>query len=615
MKRIISIMVPLLCCCTPSDTMSAAHSAESSSTVATTCTSREGACQPGLGFILPKPVYNFAPHDDPSSRDSQVSVWIDPEQGSLSRSRLSLIESYNGNPSASPVCHTQLSESTRFLNSFIVVSDAVNSANRGCLLLQQTLRNLTPCKDVIGLPKPINLNYSAQEKAICGGALMHVIRDSPAINSLDLTGKQPPFLEVFTGNLEAYLHSIVDLTFYMYTEAINKGQPFTDGTFVVLDKDLKLWNFLMYYCRARNSDLTGTLDDTQLPGTLNAYACCRASSHFQYAQKYTGGDINPRHYGIDIRFEKGSSYECASITEMPHILFGLVGKTCDDTPVLFIKLEDAGVLLSWEWVMHSFGFIGSKARKAQANCAPDSTQRKRLKYYFGSDDGYGKQKERTSLHFMDSCKHIVKYSQCPKWVMGDNCPTIDITGLVPTVCSKEIAAALAKDLANLKEKGVKELAFLIDNKPEHWTPELHKAFIEFYEGDTVLNDYPGARTGDEVIIGEAEYQSCPFYFWMLKALQMKNNPNVRSRCTDLAWVCEQMYENERNIYRCQQALENFKASIERIKKYKTYLFDRVLVLKMQQNKDRNAAKLIEVLERRRQFEAIIHELGAALQTL
>lgn len=555
MKKVFVSAIFLLSCLASLNVSGAAEPAA--------CAFARGAEQLCSNGIPVKPVYDFGPHDNPDERQGLVGAVIHTEGGEMRLSHMHIMASYvNTMPVVSPQ-PLQQSELSGMMNSLLAVSDCVDPINRGCLLLQKTLKSLTHNKEVEGLPQAISFDYGCQERVIAGGALMYAIRDGAEINALDLEDEQPMYLNALKNDMQAYLHGIVDLTFYMYAEAINKGQPFIDGSFIVLDKDLKLWNFLMYYCRLQNAALTGTKSDKQVACSLNDLAYCRQSSHLNYAQQEKDTKQNRRHYGIDLRAVSGAPVEHCTATGMPHILFGLVGKTRGtDIPVLFIKLEDAGIALSWDWFCHAFGFVGSKGRKAQAGYAPGSAMREILKGLFGADDGCGKQKERTSLYFQDSCKHLFAYSQCPLWEAGTRAPVIKKDGLEP-VCG---STQRKKDLDALKNKGMKELARLIDDKPSHWTSALHKACVEFYEKDCEQYDYPTVRTGDEVIIGSAEFESCPFYACMLKALHEKTSLHKRNALTDMAWVCEQMYENEHKIRHCEQGIANVDTSLDRMLK-------------------------------------------------
>ncbi len=120
-----------------------------------------------------------------------------------------------------------------------------------------------------------------------------------------------------TKNGLAYLRSICNLMWYFYLIALEKGQNFTEGTFVIEDKSGLIYKYLHDYVKCVNPDLKGA-----------AYAFQRSSSHFPLAQKtydQYGIDTIP---GLDLKLPTPNKN---------HILFGKIGDN-----KIFIKLESRG---------------------------------------------------------------------------------------------------------------------------------------------------------------------------------------------------------------------------------------------------------------------------------
>lgn len=126
-----------------------------------------------------------------------------------------------------------------------------------------------------------------------------------------------------------FVQAIVDIIWYLYSEAIVCGQVFEEGTFVIKDPGLKLFNVLLQYVKYCDADWRTE------KYTSECYAYCRASSHWKEYYAATGQE-KLHHYGIYPNLP--------GVTPLPaqkqHIFFGLVNLSQE---LIFIKPENAGL--------------------------------------------------------------------------------------------------------------------------------------------------------------------------------------------------------------------------------------------------------------------------------
>lgn len=168
-----------------------------------------------------------------------------------------------------------------------------------------------------------------------------------------------------SGNQKEYLDSIAALSWYLYSEAVNKGQAFNEGTFVIQDKDLKLYNFLMGYAKLVNTNIKGETQDIGTYTSNVPFCYPRRSSHFEYCQKGSKGgqSLNKERftqYGIDMHYD----IDAKTVPLLPHnnkhLLFGLLDK---EKNIIFIKPEGHGVYTLKDRVHHTLGFAQTVLRK------------------------------------------------------------------------------------------------------------------------------------------------------------------------------------------------------------------------------------------------------------
>lgn len=160
-----------------------------------------------------------------------------------------------------------------------------------------------------------------------------------------------------------YVHDIAALVFYFYSKAVQKGQGFSSGTFVIYDPGFRLYNFLYSYVKSRwtpNNMFQEILLDVSSRG---AYP--RKSTHFNNYYLFTKKAKRRRfrtivkkknfiHYGIDM------PKTILLPAQKKHVLFG---KVEIDPPLTFIKLEKHG-LGKTGVLQHIRGLRESQIRKA-----------------------------------------------------------------------------------------------------------------------------------------------------------------------------------------------------------------------------------------------------------
>lgn len=203
-------------------------------------------------------------------------------------------------------------------------------------------------------------------------------------------------------NQTEYLNAIIDLMWFFYDMAVQKDQPFDEGTFIVQDTQHRVYNFLMSYIKIVNPSVTGTLNDPALKISRNQYAYSRLSSHFKFEQEHF------RHYGIDVRFPGSTIAQALLPAQKSHVLFGDLGNG-----LIFIKLENMGIAVQ-SVVMHGKEFVAAQLRKMLPgvrsylqNYVPTYIDDLVL-YYVGTDDDPNYRKERIPQEVLQRSLDIVQ---------------------------------------------------------------------------------------------------------------------------------------------------------------------------------------------------------------
>ncbi len=193
------------------------------------------------------------------------------------------------------------------------------------------------------------------------------------------SGRQE-YIAALQANPEDYLQNIATFLSYLFKLAVEKGQGFEEGTFLVEDPQGSIYNFLDKYPEASD----------------------RTSSHLveyfqrKYPEKVTthAGKKATRVRGIDV-VQDVNLYNPFGESMIPtqggkrHLFFMRVG---DYT---LIKPENWGT--SWSDILpHGYEFVVAQARKTPA-----------LQAYFGTDDEPNYRKERIPGKLLNHYKEIV----------------------------------------------------------------------------------------------------------------------------------------------------------------------------------------------------------------
>jgi hypothetical protein len=356
-------------------------------------------------------------------------------------------------------------------------------------LLHSTVRRLEQGDHSIrGLPKIIIGDQETQE-IVDGGNLFHEIQKNPILDTANLEYEQPTYMQELRGTTpeefrQKYLQSILSVMWFLYSEAINKGQAFTDGSFTIIDPEFKLYKFLLYYARTFNDTLKGTIEDPKAKSSNNPFAYSRLSSHWQSCQKTW------RQYGIDMRFEPDKAAQQVLPAGKTHLLFGIIGE--EPTPLLFIKFEDNGLYSSGsaaggELAGHAWGYVVSRAKKLEGIVTP-AVYQNLVGRFIGSDDDPGSCREHPRIEFITRCQNILYYS--PLYV---------------------------KYYPEFSSYGVRKLVAYIKQKPADWDQKLCQEFAKYFMELSSLYDHLEYRQGSEVILSPTELHPSSLYFHRLHA--------------------------------------------------------------------------------------------------
>jgi hypothetical protein len=358
----------------------------------------------------------------------------------------------------------------------------------GSPLLSSTIRQLTVEDHAIrDLSTKILIGDKETQAIVYGGSYFYAIKANTALDTTNLKAEQPPYIQSLHGSTPEefrlnYLQSILSVMWFLYSEAINKGQAFTDGSFTIIDTDFKLYKFLLYYARTFNSELKGSIEDPAAKGSSNQFAYSRISSHWQSCQNTW------RQYGIDMRFEPNKAAQQSLPAGKTHLLFGIIGEA--PTPLLFIKFEDNGLFsggdaVGGEFLGHAFSYLVSRTKKLES-LVPQPLYKNSVGMLVGSDDDPGSCREHVRNEFINQC-HTILYS----------------------------SPLYGKYYPNLSSQGVRQLVAYIKQKPADWDQKLCHEFATYFVQLSLKYDYLEYRKGSEVILSQAELQPSSLYFHRL----------------------------------------------------------------------------------------------------
>lgn len=270
-----------------------------------------------------------------------------------------------------------------------------------------------------------------------------------------LTGRQN---EIQIKEQRDYLDAILSLIWFLYGNALLQEQGFSEGTFVLEDKEFIIYNFLMGYAKKMNSTIKDTLEDPALNYSNNPFAYSRASSHYQHLKKY-------RAYGIEIRYgQNGWPMPFLPAANKCHLLFGKINA---DKNLIYIKPENDGLCMDG-LLRHTGGYLMAQGRKT-----PMIREGfKMVGYDIGTDDDENNRKERVPAQFITDFTTILNNE-------------------------KSISSDVVKTLgALIKVEGIKVLTYPeVEGIPAF--QELRKRYEELY-------NHLALRTGREVIFVHQE---------------------------------------------------------------------------------------------------------------
>lgn len=266
---------------------------------------------------------------------------------------------------------------------------------------------------------------------------------------------------------QEFLQSVMAIGWHLYDLALQKGQGFTEGTFVIEDQGFKLYNFLMKYSKQQNPDIHGNLQDPLLHMSNNPFAYSRDASHYVHLKNQF------RSYGIDVRFGLDQEAQPLLPALKRHILFGKIAEDGDN--LIYLKFENYGISKN-DVVNHAKEYAA--AQLAKNNAVAGSLRY--LASYFGykieTDSGQGRRKERIVPEFQIAFSDIINKEQ-----------SIDPE-------KKKLYIALSN------QEGFKTL---------YYTPIAGlasiKALAEKFKQDPKGYDYMHWRTGQEVILGQHDW--------------------------------------------------------------------------------------------------------------
>lgn len=258
----------------------------------------------------------------------------------------------------------QLAESAPF-NSVVPASRPSTNSDQQPMNLEQSIQGKNPLEGSVNL---INSFCMLDHKKEFGKEYLAAILND------DL-------FEIPASSREQYLQAIVEIIHHLYNQ---KGNNFTEGTFLIEDIEFKLYNFLLAYVKNVNHNVKGTFEDYPLHVSYNPFGYCRDCSHYPESKK------SHRPYGIDMRFTESDGELELLPAKKRHILFGIVD---EKKQLMYIKIENYGLFWRDGLLMHAYEFFESKATK--------------LGLTGHTDQEKGYRKERIPTEFVREVKEVL----------------------------------------------------------------------------------------------------------------------------------------------------------------------------------------------------------------
>lgn len=273
--------------------------------------------------------------------------------------------------------------------------------------------------------------------------------------------------EIPRATQQEYLNSIISIGWHLYDLALQKGQGFMEGTFILEDRNFKLYNFLMEYTKQQNTDIKDDLQDPLLHVSENPFAYSRDASHYVHLKNQF------RSYGIDIRFGADQEAQPLLPALKRHILYSKIDQDVDN--LIYIKFENFGICKK-DVAKHTKEYLGAQLGKNNIFARSIRTIAYYCNYTIPADSDGSNRKERLVPEFIDAINAAITHeasftNEQKKLYMG---------------------------YANLE--GFKALYFT----PITGLPSV-RALIQKYENDPKKYDHMRWRTGQEVIHGQNEW--------------------------------------------------------------------------------------------------------------
>lgn len=299
--------------------------------------------------------------------------------------------------------------------------------------------------------------------------------------------------QIPTNNQDAYLDSIISLTWYFFAHAIIKGEAFTQGSFMIIDPNNRLQEFLMGYAHSVNTQTLSTpVGSLALPWDSNGYAYKRVSSHLKASVK-SGEEFH--HYGIDVRFKGEEQSDGTRGWAKPwlpaqkrHILFGKVHVPIGTDSMVFFKIEDYGLFKTDGYPQHAGEFGISLGRKV----APA---------VFGSDDAKDNRKERIEGAVKKAVQKLVAQEGSP---------------LTPQDQKKVISDVATYGVQCFYRYAQQWSEKSIDNDDREYHKWLNNVRAYMQDLDEMY-DHIGVRYGREVILAPQDMFDAAYYLRLSKA--------------------------------------------------------------------------------------------------
>jgi hypothetical protein len=273
--------------------------------------------------------------------------------------------------------------------------------------------------------------------------------------------------EIPRATQQEYLNSIISIGWHLYDLALQKGQGFMEGTFVLEDRNFKLYNFLMEYTKQQNTDIKDNLEDPLLHVSENPFAYSRDASHYVHLKNQF------RSYGIDIRFSADQDAQPLLPALKRHILYSKIDQDVDN--LIYIKFENFGICKK-DVAKHTKEYLGAQLGKNNFFARSIRNIAYYCNYTIPADSDGSNRKERLVPEFTDAINAAITHEASftndqKKLYMG---------------------------YANLE--GFKALYFT----PITGLPSV-RALIQKYENDPKKYDHMRWRTGQEVIHGQDQW--------------------------------------------------------------------------------------------------------------